>query len=111
MSGHKKPGPHPTSMANFLRHVHRIFSIFPNSLESQKNSRGWNWTQAIGHILSWYIQIVQGGAPGRNCVQLVNMLVLFHIFHVWVDEWGLYRTSYWDYKPTNITGGAPPCIR
>ena len=23
---------------------------------------------------------------------------------------GLYRTSYWDYKPTNITGGAPPCL-
>ena len=26
-----------------------------------------------------------------------------------VDEWGLYRTSYWDYKPT-CNWGAPPCI-
>ena len=28
------------------------------------------------------------------------------ITHVWVDEWGLYRTSFHGiYKPTDITGG------
>ena len=48
---------------------------------------------------------IQGGAPVRERVQLVYVSTIsLGLIR------GLYRTSYWDYKPTNITGGAPPCM-
>ena len=42
----------------------------------------------------------QGGAPGRERVQLVQIsTITFGLIR------GLYRTSYWDYKPTYNWGG------
>ena len=39
--------------------------------------------------------VAQGGAPVRERVQLVNISTISRL-----GWWGLYRTSYWDYKPT-----------
>ena len=50
-----------------------------------------------------YITILQGGAPGRKLSWFISTISLGLMN-------GGYIYSYWDYKPTNITGGAPPCI-
>ena len=37
--------------------------------------------------------------------QFVGVQLVYKYYFTRVDEWGLYRTSYWDYKPINISGG------
>ena len=50
------------------------------------------FTRSVG--LCWYFSV---------------QLVYVGTISLGLIRW-LYRTSYWDYKPTNITVGAPPCI-
>ena len=52
--------------------------------------RWWNLEKNRGGFTQ-----LQGGAPIRERVQVV-----YKYYFTRVREWGLYRTSYWDYKPT-----------
>ena len=40
--------------------------------------------------------------------QIVSVQLVYKSYFTRV--YGTYYYSYWDYKPTTITGGAPPCI-
>ena len=50
---------------------------------------------------------IQGGAPVRQGVQLVNIKVRHFTFGLM--KGGYIYSIHGDYKPTIITGGAPPC--
>ena len=49
-----------------------------------------------------WLTLLQGGAPGRERVQLA-----YKYYFTFGLIRGLYRTSYWDYKPTftSLGGG------
>ena len=98
-------------------HIHILPFFFPANTTIPKAlteaSMDWreNWNRS-GPSFKGKLSFSGGQIfPTRWCPRSSSRVQLVQISTISRLGWWMgvkYRTSYWDYKPTNITGGAPP---